>query len=41
VRRGRRVSFTLGAGSADVELESFGGEISVRRPGTAKTERRQ
>jgi DUF4097 and DUF4098 domain-containing protein YvlB len=41
VRRGRRASFTLGTGSADVDLESFGGEITVRRPGGEKKERRQ
>lgn len=32
-RRGRRFSFTLGSGSAQVELESFGGTIRLRRPG--------
>lgn len=31
LRRGRRVSMTLGKGSADVSLESFGGEIRVRK----------
>lgn len=41
VRRGRRASFTLGTGSADVDLESFGGEITVRRPGGDRKERRQ
>ncbi len=42
VRGGRRVSFTLGSGSAEMELESFGGEIQLRRPGTirSKTEMR-
>ena len=34
VRRGRRLTYTLGGGSAEVELESFGGTIRVRRPGT-------
>ncbi|HEY7501738.1 MAG TPA: DUF4097 family beta strand repeat-containing protein [Vicinamibacterales bacterium] len=34
VRRGRRTTYTLGTGAADVELESFGGSIRVRRPGT-------
>jgi DUF4097 and DUF4098 domain-containing protein YvlB len=34
VRRGRRVIYTLGSGSADFELESFGGTIHLRRPGT-------
>jgi DUF4097 and DUF4098 domain-containing protein YvlB len=41
VRRGKRASFVLGTGSADVDLESFGGEISVRRAGSEKKERRQ
>jgi len=41
VRRGRRASFTLGTGSADVDLESFGGEITVRRPGGDSKDRRQ
>jgi DUF4097 and DUF4098 domain-containing protein YvlB len=34
VRRGRRVTYTLGNGSAEFELESFGGTIQLRRPGT-------
>jgi hypothetical protein len=34
VARGRRVTYTLGTGAADFELESFGGTISIRRPGT-------
>ena len=34
IRRGRRVVTTLGNGSADVSLETFGGSIRVRR-GTA------
>jgi len=34
VNRGRRVEYTLGNGSADVELESFGGAIRLRRAGT-------
>jgi DUF4097 and DUF4098 domain-containing protein YvlB len=33
VRRGRRAVFTLGTGSAQVELESFGGTIRLRPPG--------
>ncbi len=41
VRRGRRVSYTLGNGSADVELESFGGDIKLRRAGAARTRRDQ
>ncbi len=42
-RRGKRVSLTLGNGSAHLELESFGGTISLRRPGEARpeTERRR
>jgi DUF4097 and DUF4098 domain-containing protein YvlB len=35
-RRGKRVTFTLGAGSAEVELESFGGTIRIERPGTVR-----
>jgi DUF4097 and DUF4098 domain-containing protein YvlB len=31
IKRGRRVSLTLGKGSADVNLESFGGEIRVKK----------
>jgi DUF4097 and DUF4098 domain-containing protein YvlB len=34
VARGRRVTYTLGTGTADFELESFGGTIHIRRPGT-------
>jgi DUF4097 and DUF4098 domain-containing protein YvlB len=34
VRRGRRATYTLGSGAADVELETFGGTIRLRRPGT-------
>jgi DUF4097 and DUF4098 domain-containing protein YvlB len=34
VRKGRRVVYTLGSGGADFELESFGGTIQIRRPGT-------
>ena len=41
VRRGRRVSYTLGNGSADVELESFNGDIKLRRAGAARTRRDQ
>ena len=36
VRKGRRVFFTLGNGSAEFELESFAGGIRLRKPGTAK-----
>ena len=35
VGRGRRVTYTLGSGSADFEVESFGGTITLRRPGIA------
>lgn len=41
VRRGRRVSYTLGNGNADVELESFNGDIKLRRAGAARTRRDQ
>lgn len=34
VRQGRRTTYTLGNGSAEMEVESFGGSIRVRRPGT-------
>jgi DUF4097 and DUF4098 domain-containing protein YvlB len=34
VRGGRRVTYTLGSGGADFELETFGGTIHIRRPGT-------
>ena len=33
-RRGRRVSYTLGNGSAEMELETFGGSIRIRKPVT-------
>jgi hypothetical protein len=41
--RRKRFTVTLGNGSAHVELESFGGTISLRRPGEARpeTERRR
>jgi hypothetical protein len=35
VRGGRRVSYTLGTGSAEVEVETFSGDIRVRRPGAS------
>ena len=41
VRKGRRVSYTLGNGSADIELESFGGDIKLRRAGAGRTRRDQ
>lgn len=37
MRKGRRFSFTLGSGSAKVELESFDGTIALRRPGEMRT----
>jgi DUF4097 and DUF4098 domain-containing protein YvlB len=39
VRRGRRATYTMGTGSAEVELESFGGTIRLRRPGTVPAPR--
>lgn len=36
VRQGRRTIYTLGNGSAEMEVESFGGSIRVRRPGTGR-----
>jgi DUF4097 and DUF4098 domain-containing protein YvlB len=39
VRRGKRVAYTLGNGSAEVEVESFGGAIRLRRAGAARTGR--
>ena len=37
-RRTKRFTVTLGNGSAHVELESFGGTISLRRPGEPRPE---
>ena len=34
LRRGRRATYTLGNGGAEVELESFSGSVRLRRPGT-------
>ena len=34
VRRGRRTTYVLGNGGADVDVESFGGTIRLRKPGT-------
>jgi DUF4097 and DUF4098 domain-containing protein YvlB len=39
VRRGRRATYTLGSGGAEVELESFGGTVRLRRPGTVPAPR--
>jgi DUF4097 and DUF4098 domain-containing protein YvlB len=33
IRRGRRATYSLGSGGAEVELESFGGTIRLRGPG--------
>jgi DUF4097 and DUF4098 domain-containing protein YvlB len=33
IRRGRRATYVLGDGGAEVDLESFGGTIRVRKPG--------
>jgi DUF4097 and DUF4098 domain-containing protein YvlB len=37
-KRNKRFTVTLGNGSAHAELESFGGAISLRRPGEARPE---
>lgn len=37
MRKGRRFSFTLGSGSAKVELESFDGTIALRQPGFVRS----
>jgi len=34
MRRGRRVQMTLGSGAADVNIESFGGSIRIRKAGS-------
>jgi hypothetical protein len=39
IRRGRRQTYVMGNGSADVELESFGGTIRLRRPGQTRPPR--
>ncbi len=39
VRRGRRTTYILGSGGVEVELESFGGTIRLRRPGTSPAPR--
>ena len=41
VRKGRRFSFTLGTGSARVELESFDGTIALKRPGELRGSRHE
>ncbi len=40
-RKGKRFSFTLGSGSAQVSLESFQGTIQLVRPGNVGDRRRQ
>lgn len=35
VSRGRRVTYTLGSGSAQVEIETFDGDVYIRKPGEA------
>jgi hypothetical protein len=40
-RKGRRFSFTLGAGSAQVSLESFQGTIRLVKPGHLAREDRE
>ena len=39
VRRGRRATYTLGTGNAEFELESFGGTVRLRKPGTVPAPR--
>lgn len=41
VQRGRRVTFTLGGGAAEVEIETFQGTVSIQRPGTGERQRRE
>jgi DUF4097 and DUF4098 domain-containing protein YvlB len=41
VRRGRRVTYTLGNGSAEMDMETFGGSIRIRRPGSSSTGRQR
>jgi DUF4097 and DUF4098 domain-containing protein YvlB len=41
VRQGKRHSYTLGTGSADVEMETFGGALRLRRAGAGRTARDQ
>ena len=35
-QRGRRMTYTLGGGSAQVEVEAFDGDIRIRKPGDIK-----
>jgi hypothetical protein len=41
MHRGRKVTLTLGKGSADVNLESFGGEIRVRKATATRSRGRE
>jgi len=41
IQRGRKVVTTLGNGSADVSLETFGGSIRVRRGTAARSRGRE
>jgi DUF4097 and DUF4098 domain-containing protein YvlB len=41
IKQGKRVTLTLGNGSADVSLESFGGEIRVRKATATRPRGRQ
>ncbi|MGH9314444.1 MAG: DUF4097 family beta strand repeat-containing protein [Vicinamibacterales bacterium] len=38
IRRGRRRTFTVGGGAAQIELESFGGDVRVRKIGEVSLE---
>jgi DUF4097 and DUF4098 domain-containing protein YvlB len=40
-RKGKRFSFTLGSGSAQVSLESFQGSIRLVRPGSPRDDRKR
>ena len=37
VRRGRRITYTMGSGSAEFEMESFAGSIRLHRGGTTSS----
>ena len=39
IKPGKRATYTLGTGSAEVQMESFGGAIRLRRAGAARTGR--
>jgi len=41
MHRGKKVTLTLGKGSADVNLESFGGEIRVKKASATRSRGRQ